>query len=83
MFFFFFFLRNSQTFVGISSMQQRDVGRSNTSNVISSFIVCSHRNRSALVRDLLSYNSLFVGQLYEDKSLAPRALDLISQLTSK
>ena len=42
-----------------------------TSNVVSSFIVCSNRNRSALERDLLSYNLLFVGQLYmvyEDKS---------------
>ena len=41
------------------------------------FIVCSNRNRSALVRELLSNNSLFVGQLYEDKSLALRARDLI------
>ena len=49
----------------------------NTSNVISSFIVCSNRNRSALVRELLSNNSLFVGQLFEDKSLALRARDLI------
>ena len=41
-------------------------------------IVCSNRNRSALMRDLLSYDSLlFVGQLYEDKSLALRAHDLI------
>ena len=48
-----------------------------TSNVVSSFIVCSNRNRSALVRDLLSYNSLFVVQLYEDKSFAMRARDLI------
>ena len=46
-------------------------------NVILSFIVCSNRNRSALVRELLSNNSLFVGQLYEDKSLALRARDLI------
>ena len=41
-----------------------------TSNVFSSFIACSNRNRSAPVRVLLSNNSLFVGQLYEDKSLA-------------
>ena len=41
-----------------------------TSNLFSPFIVCSNRNRSALVRELLSNNSLFVGQLYEDKSLA-------------
>ena len=29
------------------------------------------------MRELLSNNSLFVGQLYEDKSLALRARDLI------
>ena len=33
-----------------------------TSNVVSSLNVCSNQNRSALVGDLLSYNSLFVGQ---------------------
>ena len=55
-----------------------------TSNVFSSFIVCQNRSRSAPVRELLSNNSLFVGQLYEGKSLALRARDLISfQLTSK
>ena len=48
-----------------------------TSNVFSSFIVCWNRNRSAPVRELLSNNSLFVCQLYEDKSLALRARDLI------
>ena len=48
-----------------------------SSNVFSLFIVGSNRNRSALVREWLSNNSLFVGQLYEDKSLALRALDLI------
>ena len=41
-----------------------------TPNVFLSFNVFSNRNRSALVLDLLSKNSLFVGQLYEDKSLA-------------
>ena len=45
--------------------------------VFSSFIVCFNRNRSALVSDLLSYNSLFDGQLCEDKSLALHACDLI------
>ena len=35
-----------------------------TSTVFSSFIVCWNRNRSASVRELLSNNSLFVGQLY-------------------
>ena len=48
-----------------------------TSNVLSSFIVCLNRNRSALLRELLSNNSLFVGQLYEDKSLVVRARDLL------
>ena len=48
-----------------------------TSNVFSSFIVCKNRNRLAPVRELLSNNSLFVGQLYEDKSLALPARDLI------
>ena len=50
-----------------------------TSNLfsISSFIVSSNRNRSALVRELLYNNSLFVGQLNEDKSLTLRARDLI------
>ena len=32
---------------------------------------------SALVHDLLSHNSLFVNQLYKDKSLAKHARDLI------
>ena len=32
---------------------------------------------AALVHELLSNNSLFVGQLYEDKSLALQAHDLI------
>ena len=48
-----------------------------TSNKVLSFIVCSNRNRSALVPVLLSYNSLFFGQLYEDKSLVLGARDLI------
>ena len=45
--------------------------------MFSSFTVYSNRNRSALARKLLSYNSLFVGQLYDDKSLVLRARDLI------
>ena len=49
----------------------------NTSNLFSLFIVSLNRNRSALVRELLCNYSLFVGQLYEDKSLALCALDLI------
>ena len=47
-----------------------------TSNLFLSFIVSLNRNKSALVRELCN-NSLFVGQLYEDKSLALRARDLI------
>ena len=35
------------------------------------------------MRDLLNNNSLFVSQLYADKSLALRAHDLISQLTAR
>ena len=53
-----------------------------TSNVFSSFIVCFNLNRSAIVRELLSNNSLFVVQLYEDKSLALRACDVISFTTN-
>ena len=45
--------------------------------MVSSFIVCSNRNRSALVRDLLSYNSQFVSKLYEDESLALQSRDVI------
>ena len=48
-----------------------------TLNVFSSFTVCKNRNRSAPVRELLSNNSLFVGQLYDDKSFALHARDLI------
>ena len=49
-----------------------------TSNVVSSFIVCSpNRNRSAIVRDLVGYNSFSVRQLYENISLALFARDLL------
>ena len=48
-----------------------------TSNVFSTFIVCKNQNRSTLVCELLSNNLLFVGQLYEDKSLALHAHGLI------
>ena len=51
-------------------------GKLKSSNVFLLFIVCSNRNRSALVHELLSNNSLFVGQLYQDKSLALHARDL-------
>ena len=48
-----------------------------TSNVFSSFIVCRNKNRFGLVCELLNNNSLFDSQLYEDKSLALRACDVI------
>ena len=48
-----------------------------TSNEFSLFIVRWNRNRSTPVREFVSNNSLFVGQLYEDKSLAVCARDLI------
>ena len=48
-----------------------------TSNMLSSFFCVKIENRSAPGRELLSNNSLFVGQLYDDKSLALRARDLI------
>ena len=48
-----------------------------TSNVFLSFIVCQNRNRSAPVHELLNNNSLFVGQLCEDKSVALGPRDLI------
>ena len=41
------------------------------------FFVCTNQNRSALVRELLSNNSLVVGQLYVNKLLALGARDLI------
>ena len=47
------------------------------SDVFSSFILCWNQNRSAPVRELLSDNSLFVSQLYEDKLLAVHTRDLI------
>ena len=34
--------------------------------IIKQFIMCMYPNRSAPVRELLSNNSLFVGQLYEE-----------------
>ena len=66
-------MRHSPTIGGISSVQKKLI----TSNVFSSFIVCKNLKRSALVGELLSNNSLFVGQLYKDKSLALRACNLI------
>ena len=61
-------LRNSQTVGVISSVGSWK--KLKTSNVVLSFTVCSNLNRSTLVHDLLTYNSLFVSELYEDKSIA-------------
>ena len=46
-------------------------------NAFLSLTVCSNQNRSALVRDLLSNNLLFVGLLHTDKWLVLLACDLI------
>ena len=57
---------------------QRNGGKAKeTEDFKSVFSVYCYQNRSALVHELLCNNSLFVGQLYEDKSLALRARDLI------
>ena len=48
-----------------------------------SFVVCSNRNRSVLVRDLLSYNSLFVSQLYEDELMVINPLPNIKSEYSR
>ena len=48
-----------------------------SANVFLSFIVRYNLNRSALLRELLSNNSLFVGQFYKDKSLVLCAHNLI------
>ena len=71
------FVKQSDVWREIFSAIAESWKKLNTSNLFSSFIVSSNRNISALVRELLCNNSLFVGQLYEDKSLALRARDLI------
>ena len=43
--------------------------------MISSFIVCLNRYRSAVVRDLESNDSLFVSQMYQDRSSVTAMLD--------
>ena len=48
-----------------------------SANVFLLFNVRYNQNRSALLRELLSNNSLFVGQLYKGKSLVLCAHDLI------
>ena len=45
--------------------------------MISSFIVCLNRYRSAVVRDLESNDSLFVSQMYQDRKFGLLARNLI------
>ena len=71
------FVKQSDVWRDFFSAMAESWKKLKTSNLFSSFIVSSNRNRSALVRKLLCNNSLFVGQLYEDKSLALCARDLI------
>ena len=66
-------MRRRLSFGGSSSLQWRKVGL----KMCFRRLVCVR----APVRELLSNNPLFVGQLYEDKSLALRARDLISFTT--
>ena len=71
------FVKQSDVWQDFFSAMAESWKKLKTSNLFSSFIVSLNRNRSAPVRELLCNNSLFVGQLYEDKSLALRARDLI------
>ena len=67
------FVKQSDVWRDFFSAMAESWKKLKTSNLFSSFIVSSNRNRSALVRELLCNNLVFVGQLYEDKSLALRA----------
>ena len=75
------FVKQSDVWRGFFTSMAESWKKLKISNLFSSFIASSHGNRSALVRELLCNNSLFVGQLYEDKSLALRARDLIFYTT--
>ena len=57
------FARQSNVWRDFCSAMAASCKKLKTSNMFSSFIICLNRNKSALVRDLLSDNSLFVGQL--------------------
>ena len=71
------FAKQSGFWLGFFSAMADSSKKLKSSDLFLSFLVCSNRNGSALVCELLSNNSLFVGQFYEDKSLALRARDLI------
>ena len=69
-------MRRSLSIGESSSVQWRKVEKAEDFKCV--FVVyCALDNRSAIVRELLSNNSLFVGHLYEVKLLALRACDLI------
>ena len=65
------------TQAGFLQRNAESLKKQKSSNIFLSFIEWKSRNRSPLLCELLSNNSLFVGQLYEDKSLALPARDLI------
>ena len=70
------YMRHNPTIGGtVSSAMAESWKKLNTVNIFLSFIVC--KNLKALFRELLNNNLLFVGQLYEDKSLVLCAHDLI------
>ena len=70
------YMRRSLSIGGSSSVQWRKVGRSWRLQMCFRRLLCV-RIEIDPVRELLSNNSLFVSQLYEDKSLVLRAHDLI------
>ena len=61
-------MRTVQLLQGFFIVMAASWKKMKTSYVFSSFIVCKNPNRSALVCELLSNNSLFVGQMIEDNS---------------
>ena len=60
------FVKQSEVWRDFISAMAESWKKLKTSNLFSSFIVSSNRNRPALMRELLCNNSLFGGQLYED-----------------
>ena len=58
-------------------MQWQKIGRSLRLKMYIRHLLCVKSNRSALMRELLNDNLLFVGKLYKDESLVLCAHDLI------
>ena len=56
-------MRNSPTIAGFLLCNGGKLEEAEDFKCVSSFIVCLNQNRSALVRELLSNNPLFVSQL--------------------